>query len=391
MRVSGGQTHRQLHTDHSSSSCSSSGSRVRCSAIAQRSRRRGLQVTTPYHLSLEQEQPEVEDVASTSASTSSASLYAAELGMRLNLRRLERLFGNSRHSEEENSGPSAPGEDDEESSSVPSSWFLVQLEDKPQRTKNQEKTPDYFANVGDAIRTLREDIPSLFEKDLNYSIYRDDILFKDPRNSFQGMKNYQLIFWSLRFHGKIFFSKLYVDVKRIWQPPNEDGVVKMRWTVHGIPRVPWEAEGTFDGISTYKLDKSGKIYEHIVDNVLLRDPPMLRNPLLAGLNLAPLQQDQTPQLGAWFRDQPEPSQLPRDTAAAGAAGAQSAASAAPPPTSSHWLTHVTFSWVRLYASLLGTVQLTAGITAGLTAGLMSLSQGSEGSSSTQEAQATGSS
>lgn len=69
-----------------------------------------------------------------------------------------------------------------------------------------------------------------------------------------------------------------------------------RWTVHGIPRVPWEAEGTFDGISTYRLDASGKVYEHVVDNVLLRDPPMLANPLLAGLNLAPLQ-PQTPQLG----------------------------------------------------------------------------------------------
>jgi len=31
----------------------------------------------------------------------------------------------------------------------------------------REKTPDYYANVGDAIRTLREDIPLLFEKELN--------------------------------------------------------------------------------------------------------------------------------------------------------------------------------------------------------------------------------
>ncbi|KXZ50599.1 hypothetical protein GPECTOR_15g282 [Gonium pectorale] len=111
------------------------------------------------------------------------------------------------------------------------------------------------------------------------------------------MKNYKLIFWSLRFHGKLFFNRLYVDVKRIWQP--EDGVIKMRWTVHGIPRVPWEAEGTFDGISTYRLDSHGKIYEHSVDNILLRDPPMITNPpLLAGLNLQPLVPQQ-PVPGAW--------------------------------------------------------------------------------------------
>ena len=31
---------------------------------------------------------------------------------------------------------------------------------------------------------------------------------------------------TLRFHGRIFFSKLRVEVIRIWQP--EDGVIKMR-------------------------------------------------------------------------------------------------------------------------------------------------------------------
>ena len=69
-----------------------------------------------------------------------------------------------------------------------------------------------------------------------------------------------------------------------------------RWTVRGIPRVPWEAEGIFDGVSTYKLDSTGKIYEHSVDNLILRDPPLLNNPaLMAALNLQPVAQ--TPQLG----------------------------------------------------------------------------------------------
>lgn len=38
----------------------------------------------------------------------------------------------------------------------------------------------------------------------------------------------------------------------------------MRWTVRGIPRVPWNAEGVFDGVSTFRLDREGKIYEHQV-------------------------------------------------------------------------------------------------------------------------------
>jgi hypothetical protein len=49
-------------------------------------------------------------------------------------------------------------------------------------------------------------------------IYRDDIVFRDPRNVFKGLKNYKIIFWSLRFHGRLFFNRLYVEVQRIWQP-----------------------------------------------------------------------------------------------------------------------------------------------------------------------------
>jgi hypothetical protein len=78
----------------------------------------------------------------------------------------------------------------------------------------------------------------------------------------------------------------------------------MRWKVQAIPRVWWEAEGMFDGISTYKLDSEGRIYEHMVDNVQLRDPP-ITNPLLYGLNflMSPRMQPQgVPCPGAWFTD-----------------------------------------------------------------------------------------
>ena len=43
-------------------------------------------------------------------------------------------------------------------------------------------------------------------------------MFRDPSLTFHGLKNYKLIFWSLRFHSRIFFSALYVEVQRIWQP-----------------------------------------------------------------------------------------------------------------------------------------------------------------------------
>lgn len=58
--------------------------------------------------------------------------------------------------------------------------------------------------------------------------------------------------------------------------------------MRGIPRVPWEAEGIFDGISEYKLDKDGKIYEHKVTNVQMRDPPLARSLTSIGLNMIPV-------------------------------------------------------------------------------------------------------
>jgi Uncharacterized conserved protein (DUF2358) len=84
-------------------------------------------------------------------------------------------------------------------------------------------------------------------------VYRDDIVFKDPRNCFRGKKNYRTLFWSLRFHGRIFFRSLIVDVLRMDLP--EDGTIRMRWRVRGAPRIPWETEGCFDGVSQFKLDK----------------------------------------------------------------------------------------------------------------------------------------
>ncbi|KAF5833258.1 hypothetical protein DUNSADRAFT_10496 [Dunaliella salina] len=251
---------------------------------------------------------------------------------------------------------------------------------------------EFFANLGDALRTLRDDIPDLFNHDLNYNIYREDIVFRDPRNKFEGLKNYRIIFWSLRFHGKLFFRKLYVEVKRVWQPVNDRQTIKMRWTVHGIPRVPWEAEGLFDGISTYKLDSNGKIYEHMVDNVMLRDPPMaLNSPLLATINLLRMPQQQPyPGIPTTYQGCADDCSTSTTTSTSvgsnnsvslsscdslqqpeleGSTGSSfcsiSSQDGASSSSSSLSSQCARFSWVRLYASLLGSlavVQTLAGIT-----------------------------
>ncbi|KAG8067508.1 hypothetical protein GUJ93_ZPchr0005g14268 [Zizania palustris] len=135
----------------------------------------------------------------------------------------------------------------------------------PQEEDGGEERRRYYVNMGDAIRTLREELPVAFYREPSFDIYRDDIAFKDPINNFTGIDNYKRIFWALRLTGQIFFKALWIDIVSIWQPV--ENIIMIRWIVHGIPRVLSDGQSRFDGTSEYKLDKNGKIYEHKVDNV----------------------------------------------------------------------------------------------------------------------------
>lgn len=141
-------------------------------------------------------------------------------------------------------------------------------------SKEEEEKQKYYVNLGYAIRSLREDFPALFHREPSFEIYRDDVVFKDPLNTLVGIENYKSIFWGLRFYGRIFFKALWIDMTSVWQPV--ENVIMVRWTVHGIPRIPWESRGRFDGTSQYKLDKNGKIFEHRVDNVAMDAHPKFK-------------------------------------------------------------------------------------------------------------------
>ncbi|MEH2309006.1 DUF2358 domain-containing protein [Nostoc sp.] len=116
-------------------------------------------------------------------------------------------------------------------------------------------------SVEQVIKTLTEDLPTLFEKDISYQIYTDDIYFKDPVNTFKYKFNYRIIFWTLRFHARLFFTQIYFDVHEVYQ--SAEDTILAKWTVRGVLRVPWKAGLLFNGYSTYKLNQDNLIYEHI--------------------------------------------------------------------------------------------------------------------------------
>lgn len=49
---------------------------------------------------------------------------------------------------------------------------LTSTDNSNNSNNNKQKKNDFYVNVGLAVRTLREDLPLLFSKDLNYDIYR---------------------------------------------------------------------------------------------------------------------------------------------------------------------------------------------------------------------------
>ncbi len=111
------------------------------------------------------------------------------------------------------------------------------------------------------IDILKQDLPTLFEQDISYDIYSEDIFFRDPVNKFKGKFNYRIIFWTLRFHGQLFFTELAFDLHDVSQ--TDEGTILATWTVRGVLRVPWKARLFFNGYSTYKLNDQGLIFEHI--------------------------------------------------------------------------------------------------------------------------------
>lgn len=115
--------------------------------------------------------------------------------------------------------------------------------------------------VEKVIETLKQDLPTLFEQDISYDIYTKNIYFQDPVNKFKGKINYRIIFWTLRFHARLFFTQIYFDLHDVKQV--DENTILANWTVRGVLRVPWRAKVFFNGYSNYKLNPDNLIYEHI--------------------------------------------------------------------------------------------------------------------------------
>jgi hypothetical protein len=111
------------------------------------------------------------------------------------------------------------------------------------------------------IDTLKQDLPPLFERDIAYDIYSDDICFTDPVNTFNGKLSYRIVYWTLRFHGQLFFTHIELVLHNVEQTAPDH--IEADWTVQGTLRLPWKPKIYFNGMSNYSINSEGLIYKHV--------------------------------------------------------------------------------------------------------------------------------
>ena len=80
------------------------------------------------------------------------------------------------------------------------------------------------------------------------------------------------MFKIVRIVAAVLFSNSTIEVSRIWSPLGSSGLrtIRVRWAVRGKLRLVSSLgadEARFDGISEYKLDSKGFIYEHKITDL----------------------------------------------------------------------------------------------------------------------------
>jgi hypothetical protein len=110
-----------------------------------------------------------------------------------------------------------------------------------------------MTNILDIIKTDYAKFPEA----QTYSIYSEDVYFKDPVYNFRGIKQYQKMIGFITF----WFKNLKLELHDITRT---DNLVKARWTMSWDAPLPWKPRISVTGWSDLTLDMAGElIISHI--------------------------------------------------------------------------------------------------------------------------------
>jgi hypothetical protein len=134
---------------------------------------------------------------------------------------------------------------------------------------------------------LADNMPKLFIKGHDYSVYTNDVVFEnnwfsDRTCTTVGKWLYAIEIAKLRLFVHFRLANVRVQLLKTTVHVN-DGSVRVRWRVSGIPQsraimfwkfLPWSSKHTnkedewLDGFSTFSVEQSGLIYKHKMDRII---------------------------------------------------------------------------------------------------------------------------
>ena len=140
----------------------------------------------------------------------------------------------------------------------PPSPRLQDDDDKP----NQQGNNNFTINLGRALDHLRVDVPLLFDREPDLSIYTEDVRLKDEARVYaSGKFMYQMVYFSLRLARVFMPMPPLVEVLNIrWCPARQ--CIEVRFQI----RVDTLSDSLyFDAVSVYRVNAQGLIYEHLIE------------------------------------------------------------------------------------------------------------------------------
>ena len=105
------------------------------------------------------------------------------------------------------------------------------------------------------IDILKKDYQQ-FPNHQTYSIYADNVYFKDPMNQFRGLERYQQMIGFM----KTWFLDIQLDLHNITQI---DTTIETCWTLSWTTPLPWKPRISIPGRSELKLNADNLIESHI--------------------------------------------------------------------------------------------------------------------------------
>ncbi len=107
----------------------------------------------------------------------------------------------------------------------------------------------------DILEILKQDYQR-FPVDQTYSLYTNDVFFKDPLNEFRGLERYKQMIGFIQ----TWFINPQLDLHDISQSGD---TIKTRWTLSWTTPLPWKPRISIPGWSELRLNADGLISSHI--------------------------------------------------------------------------------------------------------------------------------